>query len=179
MPVYHPNDYEHVIARIRNKISDAGIELGNVLTEKDIAKFEKQYGVELPSGYRMFLKEVGDGCDHMIDAARLNRLQELDRTTLSGSFGLDREWIWEEDERDEKVLEKLIDTTVYRGNVELIDLGDGMSYNLIVNGNCRGEVWCFSDVGVQPCCERQDFLGWFELWLDNRDEVDYFQDYNG
>ena len=52
-----------------------------------------------------------------------------------------------------------------------------MSYNLIVTGKCRGEVWDFADVGVQPCCERQDFLGWFELWLDDGDEVDYFKDY--
>ncbi len=40
-----------------------------------------------------------------------------------------------------------------------------------------GEVWNFTDVGVQPCCERQDFLGWFELWLDHQDETDYFKDY--
>lgn len=52
-----------------------------------------------------------------------------------------------------------------------------MSYNLIVSGKCRGEVWNFTDVGVQPCCERQDFLGWFELWLDCQDETDYFKDY--
>lgn len=48
---------------------------------------------------------------------------------------------------------------------------------MIVTGTCRGEVWNFTDVGVQPCCERQDFLGWFELWLDHQDETDYFKDY--
>ena len=63
------------------------------------------------------------------------------------------------------------------GQLELIDVGDSMRYNLIVTGQCRGEVWCFTDVGVQPCCERQDFLGWFELWLDMQDDVDYFKDY--
>ena len=52
-----------------------------------------------------------------------------------------------------------------------------MSYNLIVTGKCRGEVWNFTDVGVQPCCERQDFLGWFELWLDYQEETDYFKDF--
>lgn len=35
----------------------------------------------------------------------------------------------------------------------------------------------FSDVGVTPCCERKDFLGWFDLWLDMQDNVDYFKDY--
>jgi len=52
-----------------------------------------------------------------------------------------------------------------------------MSYNLIVSGKCRGEVWDFTDVGVQPCCERQDFFGWFELWLDEGEDADYFKDY--
>ena len=45
------------------------------------------------------------------------------------------------------------------------------------NRECQGEVWNFTDVGVQPCCERQDFLGWFELWLDHQEETDYFKDY--
>ena len=52
-----------------------------------------------------------------------------------------------------------------------------MTYQLIVTGPCRGEVWNFCDVGVQPCWERQDFLGWFELWLDDQEAVDYFKDY--
>lgn len=177
MPVYNPDEYEQVIARIRNKIRTEGVEMGNVLTEQDIARFEKRYGVELPLGYRMFLERVGDGCERMIDGARLCRLEELDTSSLAGSFGLAEEWIWEEDERDEEVLRESIDTMVYRGNVELIDLGDGVSYNLIVSGNCRGEVWHFSEAGVQPCCERQDFPGWFELWLNNRENVDYFKDY--
>ena len=50
-------------------------------------------------------------------------------------------------------------------------------YGLIVTGACRGEVWNLSDVGAQPCCPRQDFLGWFELWLDNQEQTDYFKDY--
>ena len=52
-----------------------------------------------------------------------------------------------------------------------------ISYNLIITGNHRGEVWNFTDVGVQPCCEPQDFLGWFELWLDNQNATDYFKDF--
>ncbi len=30
---------------------------------------------------------------------------------------------------------------------------------------------CLQDI------EKQDFLGWFELWLDYQDETDYFKDY--
>lgn len=70
-----------------------------------------------------------------------------------------------------------METEVYQGEFELIDIGDSISCNLIVTGECRGEVWNFCDVSVQPCCERQDFLGWFELWLDHQDNTDYFKDY--
>ena len=75
------------------------------------------------------------------------------------------------------IINEEMETKVYQGELELIDTGCCTSYNLIVTGKCRGEVWSFSDVGVQPCCERQDFLGWFELWLDCQDETDYFKDY--
>lgn len=35
----------------------------------------------------------------------------------------------------------------------------------------------FRRCGRPALRERQDFLGWFELWLDDGDEVDYFKDY--
>ena len=90
---------------------------------------------------------------------------------------LENFWIWEDDKRDLTVVTSDMADKVYRGNLELIDLGDGMSYRLIVNGKCQGEVWHFTDVGVQPCYERQDFLGWFELWLDQQENTDYFKDF--
>ena len=96
---------------------------------------------------------------------------------LSWPFMLEEFWLWEEDDREEDIINEEMETKVYQGEIELINLGCGMSYNLIVSGKCRGEVWNFTDVGVQPCCERQDFLGWFELWLDCQDETDYFKDY--
>ncbi len=61
------------------------------------------------------------------------------------------------------------------GTLELIDIGCCQTFQLVVT--CRGEVWHFSEMGVQPCCQRQDFLGWFEKWLDEGDSVDYFAEY--
>ncbi len=63
------------------------------------------------------------------------------------------------------------------GTLELIDIGCCQTFQLVVTGPCRGEVWHFSEMGVQPCCQRQDFLGWFEKWLDEGDSVDYFAEY--
>ena len=113
----------------------------------------------------------------MFEDCRLNRLEDISCQDLSEPFMLEKFWLWEDDDRAADVIEAEMRNKVYRGNIELLYMGDAMSYNLIVTGKCRGEVWNFTDVGVQLCCERQDFLGWFELWLDDQDETDYFKDY--
>lgn len=175
MPVYKSADYEQVIARIKDKVVALGIEMGDRLSEEEIVRFEEQHCIRLPQAYRVFLKEVGNGCS-MINDFQLHSLSDMKAQDLSQPFMLEDEWIWEDDDTEEADLAKIMDARL-KGQLELIDIGDGMSYNLIVTGQRRGEVWNFADVGVQPCCERQDFLGWFELWLDMQDDVDYFKDY--
>lgn len=177
MPIYKPEEYEQVISRIQRKVAEKNIRLGECLSEETIVSFESKCGIELPKAYRMFLTNVGNGCPSMIDGFRLKSLEEIKIQDLSHPFQFEQEWIWEDDDRPSDIIDEEIKNKVYQGEIELIDIGCGMSFNLIVSGKCRGEVWCFSDVGVQPCCERQDFLGWFELWLDNQDETDYFKDY--
>ncbi len=172
MPVYEPKDYEKVIKRIQGKIKALHIEMGACLSEEAVEAFEASHKVKLPQAYRLFLQKVGNGCEHV-----LNPLEKCPCEKLDEPFMLDTFWLWEEDDREEELIQADMENKVYRGNLELADKGCGMSYNLIVTGRCRGEVWDFADVGIQPCCERQDFLGWFELWLDEGDEVDYFKDY--
>lgn len=171
MPVYESKDYEKVIKRIQQKIAEKNIKMGECLSEEAIAEYEKYCKAELPQAYRMFLKNVGNGCEYFC------RLEDIGRRDLSRPFMLEEVWIWEDDDRDSDIVYQEMEEKVYQGEIELKNLGCGMSYNLIVTGKCRGEVWNFTDVGVQPCCERQDFLGWFELWLDYQDEVDYFKDF--
>ena len=181
MPVYAPKDYEKIIARIRIKTAAAKIEMGRCLSEEVITAFEESCHIQLPQAYRMFLKQVGNGCEEMLDGFKLNGLEDMERRDLSKPFRLEEEWIWEDEDgrygERQNIIEKEIAEKAFQGNIELIDVGDGMTYNLIVTGKCRGEVWSFSGMGVQPCCERQDFLGWFELWLDHQEETDYFKDY--
>ena len=177
MPVYEPKDYEKVIERIQRKISERNIEMGESLKEEEILSFENRHNVKLPQAYRMFLQLVGNGCKRMLDGRRLNDLESCPQQELSKHFLLEKFWVWEDDERDGDAIEADMQNKVYRGNIELINLGCGMSYNLIVTGNYQGEVWNFTDVGVQPCCEPQDFLGWFELWLDNQNATNYFKDF--
>lgn len=177
MAIYKEGEYEEVIKRIKQKIAKLEIKRGKTLSEKEISRFEEQCNIRLPEAYRLFLQEVGDGCDDMLDGFRLTRLADVEKRDLSHPFLLEEEWIWEDDDRPQRIINEEIETEVYQGEFELIDIGDSISYNLIETGKCRGEVWNFCDVGVQPCCERQDFLGWFELWLDHQDNTDYFKDY--
>ena len=177
MPVYEPKDYEKVIERIQGKIDALQIEMGECLSEEEIAAFEDCHKIRLPQAYRLFLKKVGNGCEYMYEGCRLNSLESSLCQNPSEPFMLEKFWLWEEDERESDIIEDEKKNKVYRGNIKLIDLGCTMSYHLIITGKCQGEVWEFTDVGVQPCCERQDFLGWFELWLDNQDETDYYKDY--
>ena len=177
MPVYKETEYKKVIERVKQKIAELGIEMRAVLSEEEISRFEKQCNIRLPEAYRLFLQEVGDGCEEMFDGFRLNRLADIEKKDLSSPFLLEKEWIWECDDRPRSIIREEMENKVYQGEIELINIGCCISYNLIVTGKCRGEVWNFCDVGVQPCCERQDFLGWFELWLDHQDETDYFKDY--
>lgn len=173
MPVYEPKDYDMVIKRIQEKIYTLHIKMGECLSEETLAAFEECYKIQLPQAYRTFLKKIGNGCERMIDGCCLNSLEKSLCQNLSEPFMLDKFWIWEDDEREADIIKSDMENKVYRGNIELINLGDCISFNLIITGKCRGEVWHFTDVGVQPCNERQDFLGWFELWLDNQEHPAY------
>ena len=175
MPVYKPEEYPEVIARIQKKVAERKLEMGPCLSEEEIVDFEQSCKIQLPQAYRLFLQSVGDGCG--CESFPLRSLKEMERKDRSRPFLLEEAWIWEDDDRDEKVIREEIKTRVYQGELELIDFGCGDCYHLIVTGKCRGEVWNLADVGAQPCCERQDFLGLFELWLDDQEDTDYFKDY--
>ena len=75
MPVYEPKDYEKVIERIQGKIDVLQIEMGECLSEGEITAFEDCHKVRLPQAYRLFLKKVGNGCEHMFENRRLNSLE--------------------------------------------------------------------------------------------------------
>lgn len=61
---------------------------------------------------------------------------------------------------------------IVNGNIEIINIGDSQSWNIIVNGEEKGNMWYFTDVGIQPCKPSMIFLEWFEFWLDGKE--DYF-----
>lgn len=77
MSIYKSADYEQVLSRIKTKVRALDIQMEGILSEEELIRFEKRHGVCLPQAYRMFLKEVGNGCN-MIDGFRLHSLANID-----------------------------------------------------------------------------------------------------
>ena len=158
--------YEQVCAKLKEK----NIVINPPLSLEDVEFFERQHNIILPNSYRNFLLKVADG-GIIIDGFPLLQLSKLViNDTIHKDFPLTDYWIWEEEYEDNSKRE-----TMQYGNLEMIDIGDCQTWNLIISGLCAGEMWFFTDVGVQPACPRRDFLGWFEYWLDGGD--DYFADF--
>ncbi|SHL03278.1 hypothetical protein SAMN02745136_03906 [Anaerocolumna jejuensis DSM 15929] len=107
----------------------------------------------------------------MIDGFYLKGLEELefDENKVKEEFKFTKYWIWEDDEVND-LLDK-----VGSGNIELIDIGDSQSWNIIITGEERSQMWFFTDVGIQPCAPKRSFISWFEYWLEGSDN--YFGEF--
>lgn len=158
------------IQRIKNKIEHNGITLNDIISIEKIRDFEKEYNICLPEELVLFYSEIGNG-GKMIDGFCLKRFEELDFDIckIKEEFIFTDYWIWEEDNNEDLLNE------IDKGNIELIDIGDCQRWNIIITGKERGQMWFFTDVGIQPCAPKRSFLSWFEYWLDGNDY--YFEEF--
>lgn len=119
----------------------------------------------------LFYTQICNGCK-MLDGFNLLRMEEwkYNCDNLKRAFPFEEYWIWE-NAYDEEKLKGIAD-----GNLELINIGDAQSWNIIISGKERGKMWFFTDVGIQPCAPSMNFLEWFEFWLDGNE--DYFYNFN-
>ncbi len=158
------------IQRIKLKIQEEGVIINAPISINEIKKFENNYKFILPEELVLFYTEIGNGCE-MIDGFCLKGLEELEfnENKVKEDFIFTKYWIWEEDETNNRF------DKVGSGNIELIDIGDSQSWNIIITGEERGKMWFFTDVGIQPCAPKRNFLSWFEYWLDGNDN--YFEEF--
>ena len=104
----------------------------------------------------------------MPDGSEIRKLEEWEINPLYiiKDFPFEDVWIWENDEScDENKLQEIL-----FGNIELVDIGDCQTWNIIVQGKKKGEMWFFTDVGIQPCVPSKGMLEWIEGWLDEDNE---------
>lgn len=159
-----------MVERIKQKMERKNIQGNEVVNLDKIRKFETETNIELPKDLVLFYTEICNGCE-MIDGFNLLKMEDWEYSIehLNKDFIFENYWIWEDD-YDEEKMECIID-----GNIELIDIGDAQTWNIIVKGKEKGKMWFFTDVGIQPCAPSMTFLEWFEFWLDGND--DYFRDF--
>ncbi|MCL1810486.1 MAG: hypothetical protein FWG42_12085 [Clostridiales bacterium] len=158
------------IRRIKKKALEKAAILNPVVPEEAVREFELANDILLPEELFGFYTMVGNG-GKMFGGYPQKSLKKFEDLTIDiekvkKEFPYTEYWVWEDEEEDVDLGE------VGNGNIELMDLGDGQTWNIIVTGKERGQMWIFSDVGIEPCAPKRDFLSWYESWLDGND--DYF-----
>lgn len=148
-----------------------GFRLNPPIAEAEVAAFEAEHGVRLPSAYRAFLIHAGNGGAgpyYGIDRLdKLARFADWVRVHRSADFlarpcplrpGLDRSPGW---------ADRLGAALPYQGMLEIGTRGCTYEMRLIVTGACAGMVAYVDTNGSPPYVVREpDFLAWYERWLD-------------
>ena len=63
---------------VQQKVIENNIKMVECLSEEAIIEFEESCNIQLPEAYRIFLKNIGNGCDDCC----LNRLEDIERKDL-------------------------------------------------------------------------------------------------
>lgn len=153
-----------VITLLRNH----HIELNAPATAETVRQIEKQYYITLPEEYVSFITMVGNG-GILPDSSGLkqlswylNPIEQCDFEKAAVPFPFTEAWDWSHDDIYDCTTdpEGKIAATQY-GHFAIVapDDGEGYTWNLIVNGPCKGEVWEFTD--WKMCRGRSvTFLDW-------------------
>ncbi|HVI03816.1 MAG TPA: hypothetical protein VM869_34220 [Enhygromyxa sp.] len=139
------------------------------LAEGRLAEFEREHGIELPSGHRRLLAEVGERAP--MPGRPRGGLLELDAALVSttasellgslqqpfvgeGAEAIELEW---DDEAD-----AYTDPNPLAGCLPVLDGGCDQIYLLVVTGADRGRVWSFAASGApQLRPTGAEFLDWY------------------
>jgi hypothetical protein len=163
---------KHIVDQIRAR----QIMLNPPLEEAGIRAFEQKHGVELPAGYRTFLRYIGDGGNGP-DGNEIFRLghyplkelpkpEYVDLPDIGRPFPFTMMKVWEGRCDWDEYQDDL--SRLHYGNLCLTDGGCALHYHLIITGPERGNVWQFAwDTGICPGGPAPEFLDWYENWLDS------------
>lgn len=160
------------LERIAGKlgVETHGFELGPPLPEDVVADFERRHDVVLPSAYRLFVTELGNGSAG--PGPGLSRLASCCGHRRSGHLAQPSPYLpgprylgdWEQ--RYEAPPSQ--DRIFMPGTLEVASHGCSLVTRLIVTGPARGRLINLDYEGpIGPyVVEDADFLAWCERWLD-------------
>jgi hypothetical protein len=155
---------------------------GPVLSEDELAAFERDNGVRLPEDYRLFLQIVGNGVDGRSRGFSVlypilplgtwfeepegpHASRRVIRGDLRRPFPLTDAVDYEEQGYPEPGEGPAAGGTA-PGKVFVCEIGCGDYWILVVNGPERGNMWVEGYGGYQPIEPRTGFLDWCEHWAD-------------
>lgn len=151
------------------QLKERGIKLNKPVDINTIREFEKTHNIELPLELVEFYTSITNGCV-MIDGFKLYSFEEwrFNADRIKKRFPFKKYWIWENGQND------LYDhSDIENGIIELIDIGDAQTWNIVVKGEDHGGMWMICDDGIQPCAPKMTFKEWFVYWLEGNDDFFY------
>ena len=150
--------------QLKEKAGKLELPLRPCLKRTQIKAFEERYGVKLPKEYAAYLTQIGDGFNGKHTLSTLEQAV-FDPQHITKRFNFREAWIWEDDKKASKTR---ICAANQNGQLQLVDMGDGRYFRLIVCGSAKGEVWEMTDIGIAPYKKGGDFLDWFEDFLNGK-----------
>ena len=142
-------------------------------------EIEQTFAIKFPEDFKFFYSEISNGIcvnNNTINEKEiynietvLKKIKETEKKfgifkkdLITQTFPFDKPYIWGDEGSFDLHLE------VEYGNIEVANVGDGETWNLILSGSSCGNVWNFSEWGISPCNPNLTFLRWAEMWLTNQ-----------
>ena len=154
-----------LIERLRENSDSEEITLETLPIEK-ITEFENKYQIKLPQEIVDFYTKVSNGAVLCPDEEICNlepfENWYFDEKLINTDFNI------ENDVTYDGYLDISDYSFLYCGTIELMDLGCGEKYNIVVNGKHYGEI-----IGVYETyleITNKNFLDWIENCIDGTDE---------
>jgi hypothetical protein len=163
--------------------------LNPCLSEAEVARFERSWGIVMPKEYRWFLMNVGNGgAGPGYGLFRLGcfgrasqKSCKIIAANLARPFPHTHVWNvagWPKATDDPEVWRRF-ESAYFSdehicGAMPIGDEGCGYFHLLVVSGPERGHIWIdgrVSDSGIAPILDswnrKQSFLDWYRAWLDD------------
>ncbi len=133
-----------------------------------IKNIEKQLNITFPDDFKIFYTQISNGAyvsrHHRLYSIE-KILNKLEKKQLDKKFNFNNSYVWGDE------LSMTLHPEVDFGNIEIADMGCGMTWCLIVNSNLSyGTMWLFSEVGILKSTNNSNFFEWFELWSQGKDD---------
>jgi hypothetical protein len=108
---------------------------------------EKEFNIIFPNEFKIFYSQISNGAS--ANRRRLYSIgkivSKLDKKKLNKNFNFKQSTIW----GDEFSMKP--HPEIEYGNIEVANMGDGITWHLIVNGDEHGKMWLFTEMGILKC----------------------------